>query len=164
MCHQQEKSWLVFWVEQGIILLKFLPGGSTANSDQFNETIRILNAHLYPIWNFQKFVQHLRPTQNGRCCHTHCTVLTSLHLIFTCLVLWKSVNDGALLVICQWLQMKDRNFYQAGIHVLVWRWKKTVNKDVNYTEEYYAFSNAVVKICEILTYLTYKWHEVKGRH
>jgi hypothetical protein len=29
-----------------------------------------------------------------------------------------SVNDGALLVICQWLQI-ERYFYQAGIHVVV---------------------------------------------
>jgi hypothetical protein len=29
-----------------------------------------------------------------------------------------NVNDQALLVICQWLQI-DRNFYQAGIHVVV---------------------------------------------
>jgi len=29
-----------------------------------------------------------------------------------------NVNDGALLVICQWLQT-ERNFYQAGIHVVV---------------------------------------------
>ena len=29
-----------------------------------------------------------------------------------------SVNDGALPVTCQWLQT-ERNFYQAGIHILV---------------------------------------------
>jgi hypothetical protein len=73
------------------------------------------------------------------------------------------VNDAALLVICQWLQM-ERNFYQAGIHVLVWRWKKTVDKDGNYTEEYHAFSNALMKIRENVTYLTYKWYEMNGRH
>jgi hypothetical protein len=28
----------------------------------------------------------------------------------------------------------------------------------------YAFSNAVVKMCEIFTYLTNKWHEINGKY
>jgi hypothetical protein len=45
------------------------------------------------------------------------------------------VDDGALPVVCQWLQRKKKNFYQAGIHVLVQRWKKAVGKDGNYTDK-----------------------------
>jgi len=77
----------VFWVEQGIILLKFLPTDTTVNSDEYNETVRSLNAHLCPIRKLSEVCATLRPSQNGWCCHTHFTALTSLHQIFTCLVL-----------------------------------------------------------------------------
>jgi hypothetical protein len=36
---------------------------------------------------------------------------------------------------CQWLQRRDCDFYWAGIHVLVQRWKKTIDKDADCIEK-----------------------------
>jgi hypothetical protein len=45
------------------------------------------------------------------------------------------VDDGALPIVCQWLQTKENNFYQAGTHALVQRWKKAADKSGNYADE-----------------------------
>jgi hypothetical protein len=35
----------------------------------------------------------------------------------------------------QWLQRRNSNFYHVGIHALVQRWKKTVNKEAAYVQK-----------------------------
>jgi hypothetical protein len=43
----------------------------------------------------------------------------------------------------QWLQRRDRNFHWAEKRALVQKWKRTVDKDGDYTEQY-AFGSVVV--------------------
>jgi hypothetical protein len=49
---------------------------------------------------------------------------------------------------CQCLQKRESNSYWKGIQAPVQRWKN-VNKDGDYNESNYAFSNAVETIYEI---------------
>jgi len=40
MCHQQGKSWLVFWNQKGFILVKFLPRAPAVNCDHYTEILK----------------------------------------------------------------------------------------------------------------------------
>ena len=51
--------------------------------------------------------------------------------------LWENcfVNDKALKnTMCQWLQRRESIFYWAGVPAVVQRWKKTIDKDGDYSE------------------------------
>jgi hypothetical protein len=46
------------------------------------------------------------------------------------------VNDKALKnTTCWWLQRRESNFYWVGVPAVVQRWKRTVDKDGNYSEK-----------------------------
>jgi hypothetical protein len=60
----------------------------------------------------------------------------------------------------QWLQTKERAFYQAGIHALVQTWKKTADTDA-ILKNNYTFSKVGAKFCYIFMYPPCKHHETK---
>jgi hypothetical protein len=79
VCCQLEKLWLVFWDEKGVILVNFLPRGTTVNSDRYIKTPRNPNTHLCQVRPTRKMSEVLllchstRPSQSldGQCCHIH---------------------------------------------------------------------------------------------
>jgi hypothetical protein len=62
-----------------------------------------------------------------------------------------------------WLQRRGSNFYWAGIHAFVQKWKKTDDKVGDVLKNNYAFGSGVVKFSEISTCSTCKLHELKNR-
>jgi hypothetical protein len=73
-----------------------------------------------------------------------------------CLVLWKRAIDKALQnALLQGWQTRESNLYWVGMHVVVQRWKENVDKNgENIVKNSYAFSNVVVKLCEIVACLS----------
>jgi hypothetical protein len=60
-------------------------------------------------------------------------------------------------------QRREDNLYWVGMHAVVQRWKKNVDKhEENVVKNNYAFSGVLVKLCEILTCQSCKWHGIKN--
>lgn len=79
------------------------------------------------------------------CCHVNPTVLHLDHQIITCLILWKEAIDETLQnTMLQGWQGRESNLYWVGLHAVVHRWKKNVDKNgENIVKNNYAFSYVV---------------------
>lgn len=71
-------------------------------------------------------------------------------------------SDGVVqFAVHQWLQKRERDFFWVGTHAFVRRGEKRIyTKMVTTLKINSAFSNVVVKFCEIFTCPTCKQHEV----
>jgi len=142
----------VFGMRKVLFLCNFLPRGTKVNSNHHTETLRSLNVHLCRVHPTRKMSSVLLYYGNARPHTSLCTTEAitdsgwtlsplTLHswpcpIILSVCSFEKSLwghnyaNDEALQnTMCQWLQRRDRNFYQVEIlffkggRILQQRWQ-----------------------------------------
>jgi len=110
----------------------------------------------------------MMPLQNldGQCCYTCLRILILDRHMSACLVLWQTAYETTIVQMMRHCRIpwasdprEESHFCQLGIHAVLWKWKKSVDKDEDCIENNCALSDTVVNFCEIFTHLTYKWFE-----
>ena len=159
---------VILWDEEGLILWGCYLWRWHWTLDCYSETRRSLNVCLCALTfhprKMPELLLHHENTRSHKCAHhwgihkicvnrfAAPTLPSRSHIVRFSSVcrkdsLWENcfMTDKALNnITCGWLQRRESNFYRVGIPARIKRWKKTVNKDEDYT-----FSSVLVKCCEI---------------
>lgn len=95
----------IFWAIQGIMHSKYMPTGTSINSQQYWETLKELNKEFTITWDIQSFnITLLDCTPVWERPHrfitfslswiTHHIALTWCHQIFICFPIWRKILEG----------------------------------------------------------------------
>ena len=150
----------VFWDEEGVILLDFLEQGCTINSVRYVTTLQKLKARLKRVRPTKSMEDVLLLHDNARPHTSHHTsqeiekigwkVLphppyspdlapSDFHLFGPLKDAHRGIHfedeEAVKISVRQWVRKQNPAFYRTGIHALVKRWTKTVEKDGDYIEK-----------------------------
>lgn len=150
----------VFWDAEGVILVDFLEHGRTINSVLYVSTLKKLKARLQRVRPTKAMADVLLLHDNARphtSRHTAEEIVkigwevlphppyspdlapSDFHLFGPLKEAHRGIHfedeEAVKTSVRRWLRKQDHAFYRSGIHALVKRWTKTVEKDGDYIEK-----------------------------
>jgi hypothetical protein len=149
----------VFWVKKGVVLVNFLPRGSTVNWDHTSETQIILNAHLCWVCPTTKMSEVLLLLDNTRPHTSVCIVEAITRFRWIVLLRPPYIPDceDFITPVMRHCRMLSASGCSGGIATFGgWVWmllfkgekRQSTNMDSTMKNNC-AFSNVVTKYCEI---------------
>lgn len=150
----------VFWDCEGVILIDVMPRGSTINSEAYVSTLTKLKKRFQRLRRHNNPGDVLIQHDNAR---PHTSLRTSEHIAkqgWTVLPhppyspdlapsdfhLFGALKDGirgrhfenneeVIRAVKKWLRDQNKDWYRQGIHALVSRWRKAIERDGDYVEK-----------------------------